>query len=432
MRVFSYLYRPLHYNYKMRIILTSIFFLLLSQNIFGQSCDVEGIQHSTFSDIQTILDDNDCSSCHNKEDKIGGWEYSTYDAMLKTGICGQPTIIHGNASQSYLFTRILGGDNECGESNDNHTVSEVDLQRIESWINFGAPEKCLPFYNDIVEVFDGNGCQSCHNSSNEQSWHYQTYDDMTGPGTDDNCENMSNVIKGNASSSLLYQKIANGTEAIACGEVMEGTEGPLSSEELIKVRDWINGGALESEISLPVELNSFNVSNIDSRIKLEWSTAIENATDRFIIERSPSGRNFQEIGIELSKGSSTVSTDYEFIDESPVYGSNYYRLKIVDLDGSYDYSNIRLATSNIAEPTLVISPNPAHGSERLKVKWFSGYDRERAYLNIVDVNGQNFARKIIFEGTNYVRLPRLLDGVYYIIIEDHFDSYLLERVVIIN
>jgi hypothetical protein len=70
--------------------------------------------------------------------------------------------------------------------------------------------------------------------------------------------------------------------------------------------------------------------------------------------------------------------------------------------------------------------------ERLTVKWLPRADEESTYLNIVDMNGRNLHRKIIFEGTNYVRLPDLLDGVYYVMVEDLYGGFLLERVVIIN
>jgi len=115
-----------------------------------------------------------------------------------------------------------------------------------------------------------------------------------------------------------------------------------------------------------------------------------------------------------------------------VLGENYYRLRIIDLDGTYDYSNIRLVRVKSGEASLSVSPNPARSFERLRVKWNPPAGQVQAYLNLVDVNGQNLTRKVIFEGTNYVRLPSLLEGVYYVIVEDYFEGFLLERIVIID
>ena len=239
------------------------------------------------------------------------------------------------------------------------------------------------------------------------------------------------MTAGNATTSLLYDKI-NNDDQVVCGESMNGASAPLSLEEIAKVRDWINGGALESKSALPLIMSMFETKESGNSILLSWTTELELATDRFIIEHSPTGRDFVAISEIASVGNSDFITNYSFMHEDPVYGENYYRLKMVDLDGSYTYSNIRLTTiqSDIAE--MLISPNPARSTERLMVTWYPKKGQDQAYLNIVDPNGRNLHKKIIFEGTNYVRLPALIEGVYYIIIEDYFGGFLLERVVIIN
>lgn len=414
----------------MKYLLTLLIFyscICLSE---GQSCDIDGVFHSTFEDVKQILDSNNCGSCHGSQNALGGWNYETYEAFISNGNCNKIMVRHGDASNSYLYRKLKGVD-DCGESSDNnHELSDEEFSQIESWINFGAPEFCISLYSDVRAILDNNNCNSCH-GNNAQAWRYDSYLNLIDNDLEDNCNDANIIVKGNSIQSLLYDKI-NDDDFVSCGDPMNGNTGPMSKHDVALIRDWINSGANETAASLPVILNNFTATNEQSRVRLDWSTEIEIATDRFIIERSQTGQNFVAIADLPSQGSSTYGHDYSIIDDKPIFGDNYYRLKIEDLDGSYNYSNIRLVRIKSDETIVTVYPNPAVSQERLTVKWLPRADEESTYLNIVDVNGQNLHRKIIFEGTNYVRLPYLLDGVYYVIVEDLFGGFILERVVIIN
>ncbi|MDF1697873.1 MAG: T9SS type A sorting domain-containing protein [Saprospiraceae bacterium] len=397
----------------------------------GQSCDVDGILHSSFIDVQLVLDANQCGSCHKGQNNKGNWNYDSYNSFLKKGDCGFEMIVHGDASNSFFFRKILGVNTDCGESNEGvHTLPQSDVGQIESWINFGAPELCVPLYADVKQILDNNGCNSCH-GNDPGEWRYDSYLSLLNGEMDSSCSDYDVIVKGNSSQSLLFDKI-NNDGAVSCGDAMNASNGPMDAMEVAKIRDWINSGAYETAASLPVILSRFSLKDDNGDVHLAWSTEEEIATEKFVVERSTSGQNFQEISELKSEGSATEGYNYEYLDRDPFIGENYYRLKILDLDGSYKYSNIRLIRMKSEETTILVYPNPAVSRERLTVRWLPRADEESTYLNIVDVNGQNLHRKIIFEGTNYVRLPYLLDGVYYIIVEDLFGGFLLERVVIIN
>lgn len=397
---------------------------------YAQSCEVEGSFFSTFEDIKIILDDSDCASCHANGNKEANWTYDNYTSLIKSGNCGQPMIIHGNAAESYIYEILSAHDDICLESTAQHKLSALQLDKIETWINHGAPEYCLPLYPEIKSIFDANNCQSCHNQNSDE-WKYDTYIQMLGLYSTNDCAENLMVTIGNASTSFLFDKINNDGQ-VACGDPMDGVSAPLTLEEISKVRDWINGGALESKSALPLVMSVFETKESGESVLLSWTTELEIGTDKFVIEHSPTGRDFESISEVTSVGSSDFITNYSFSHDDPAYGENYYRLKMVDLDGSYTYSNIRLARLQTDIAEMVVSPNPAMSTERLKVTWYPKRGQEQAYLNIVDPNGRNLHRKIIFEGTNYVRLPSLIEGIYYVIIEDYFGGFLLERVVIIN
>lgn len=134
----------------------------------------------------------------------------------------------------------------------------------------------------------------------------------------------------------------------------------------------ILSGDVQSDITLPVVLTSFTAQQQDGRVQLAWQTASELNNQRFEVERSLDGKRFVSIGEVAGKGTTTRSTDYAFVDEQPALGSNYYRLKQVDLDGQYEYSQT-VETRLDAEQLLQLAPNPAQGHVSLEfAQPFSG------------------------------------------------------------
>ncbi|NOT92912.1 cadherin-like beta sandwich domain-containing protein [Ferruginibacter sp.] len=109
---------------------------------------------------------------------------------------------------------------------------------------------------------------------------------------------------------------------------------------------------------LPVKLNSFVVQKIDNSAKVSWSTEEENNSSHFIVERSVDGRTWNTIATVTAAGNSSHRIDYSIIDNAPMRGINYYRLKQVDKDAKYDYSAIKSALFN-SRYTAEVAPNPA-------------------------------------------------------------------------
>lgn len=91
---------------------------------------------------------------------------------------------------------------------------------------------------------------------------------------------------------------------------------------------------------LPVELISFAGWNEGKNNLLNWTTASEINCDYFNIEQSIDGDQFKTIGTIKGAGNSVQTISYSFVDSNPVYGINYYRLRQVDYDGGFNYSQI--------------------------------------------------------------------------------------------
>jgi hypothetical protein len=89
---------------------------------------------------------------------------------------------------------------------------------------------------------------------------------------------------------------------------------------------------------LPIELLSFTAAFQNNQILLQWSTGSEINNDYFSLERSINTFDSEVIGYVNGAGNSSQTLHYQFIDQNPLSGITYYRLKQTDFDGSYEYS----------------------------------------------------------------------------------------------
>lgn len=112
---------------------------------------------------------------------------------------------------------------------------------------------------------------------------------------------------------------------------------------------------------LPVGLYNFTATRKGATAWLEWTTVSETNNKGFSIERSPDGQVWSGIGFVSSKaqdGNSNEKLAYSYTDKAPVEGTNYYRLKQIDRDGTYKYSMVRQLTFG-GSRGISIYPNPA-------------------------------------------------------------------------
>lgn len=120
-------------------------------------------------------------------------------------------------------------------------------------------------------------------------------------------------------------------------------------------------GSIDDENPLPIELIHFAAISNDKTIDLLWSTASERNNHYFEIERSADLQNFETIGKIYGAGNSNTVLKYQFTDLHPYNGSNYYRLKQVDYDGTFSYSDIQVGfiNTNTNQNSIDVYPNPA-------------------------------------------------------------------------
>ena len=144
--------------------------------------------------------------------------------------------------------------------------------------------------------------------------------------------------------------------------------------------------------SVPVELTSFTAQVNDRVVLLSWSTATEQNNHGFEIERKANGQ-FRTIGFVEGSGTTTEVQNYSFADSHVEIGTYYYRLKQVDFNGLYKYSDI-VDVKVIAPDKFALQqnyPNPFNPSTRIT---FNLAVDSKVSLKIFDVLGQEITNLI--------------------------------------
>jgi hypothetical protein len=168
-------------------------------------------------------------------------------------------------------------------------------------------------------------------------------------------------------------------------------------------------------VTLPVTLSNFSTLVDGKSVFLDWSTSSEHNFWGFEVERSIDGKEFEKIGFEKSIGG-TELTNYHFEDLSKKVGSEYfYRLKIMDFDGKFEYSNIEIARIAETEYDFKIIPNPANQFIHLVSE---GGVSPITNLSIYD----NFGKLMIQNppiDQNKIDVSFLPSGLYFVKVNDH-------------
>jgi Secretion system C-terminal sorting domain len=163
-------------------------------------------------------------------------------------------------------------------------------------------------------------------------------------------------------------------------------------------------------VPLPVTLINFTARAEGSRALLNWQTATEINNDRFEIERNVDGINFIKIGQVAGAGNSNSLLSYQYYDEHPEKGNNYYRLRQVDLDGKFNYSPTRLVNFK-GNSYFAILNNPTSGNPII-VKT----TETNATLSIFDETGKKI-KDLQMTGTSIsISVDQLPNGVYLLVL----------------
>ena len=161
---------------------------------------------------------------------------------------------------------------------------------------------------------------------------------------------------------------------------------------------------------LPITMGDIKATNIGAANRVDWNTKKEEAGDRFVIERSADARNFRAIGNMDAKGIS--SSRYSFIDAEPFMGINYYRLLVLNNNGSQYYTKVVNATVKGQGLQLEAFPNPVREVLTVRV---NGKVTGNGEVSLLDASGRTLAKASIeANGTATFNMQHLAQGMYLV------------------
>ncbi len=111
--------------------------------------------------------------------------------------------------------------------------------------------------------------------------------------------------------------------------------------------------------ALPIELISFSAEPVGDAVVIDWTTGSELNNDFFTIERSQNALQWTDLEYVSGAGTSNEELSYQVIDDDPIVGTSYYRLKQTDYDGKFSYSKIAFVQFDYTSNKFTVVPNPS-------------------------------------------------------------------------
>jgi Secretion system C-terminal sorting domain len=178
-----------------------------------------------------------------------------------------------------------------------------------------------------------------------------------------------------------------------------------------------NSFAVTGPITLPVKLSSFSSSIQNQAAFLKWTTESEVNFDYFSVEKRDQNSEFREIGRVAAKGGNGKSL-YSFSDKNISFETSYYRLKMVDKDGTFEYSDVIDEALTSLNQALSIWPNPAvNQNAKVAFKELS----IASTLKVIDLSGRVVINQQLKKGTSNIDLDlsKLNNGQYVLLLESN-------------
>jgi hypothetical protein len=167
---------------------------------------------------------------------------------------------------------------------------------------------------------------------------------------------------------------------------------------------------IHRDILLPVRLLDFTAKPLNNNVMLQWQVTNQLNVSHYAIEFGYDGHTFNTIGDVAATSMHTTENTYTFLHTAPVNGNNYYRIKMIDVDGKYIYSPTRMVILN--KNNIFVYPNPFH--DQLNI---INSNNTTATVKLLDLTG-----KLLFQQAN--NLPTILhvahvaSGIYILQIND--------------
>ncbi len=297
------------------------------------------------------------------------------------------TIINNTCYQNCKTSAISDGDMTVRKVNNIKVYNNIIYARSDKPITSKQLDTALSVGNNLY--FGGNGTTSntfggTNNVTADPKFMNAANNDFTLLAT-------SPAINAGTNTAGLYST----TDIL-------GVSRPYSTKPDI--------GAYESTIPLPITLVLFKGFLADNKTVLQWLTASEKNAQAFIVEKSTNGKDFTTIGTVVAKNKSEASS-YTFDDNALNSDINYYRLKMMDFDGSFKYSNVvTIKVDSKKVNRLKVFPNPVSTD----ITIIHRAAEAEAVIKIVSINGQIVGQYTVAKNTlqTHIDASSLPKGYY--------------------
>ena len=214
-------------------------------------------------------------------------------------------------------------------------------------------------------------------------------------------------------TTVKYQNIQKFT--VRLGAIATGASGAAERMYSLYYQDFKYSEPLNA--TLPVDLKNFDARVAAAKVNLEWATENETNFSHFVLQRSSDGKDFSDVAMIMS---TAESMDYKYnYAESFKYNPPavlYYRLKMVDIDGTFKYSSIRVVRMNVPDQNVAIStfPNPVTSELRITVP--SAWQNRPVTYDVVNISGNIVRRQATDHAsqTETISMNDLKAGIYII------------------
>lgn len=185
--------------------------------------------------------------------------------------------------------------------------------------------------------------------------------------------------------------------------------------------DDIQFGACPSGGPLPVDFLNITAAQKGGAVAINWSTASENNNSYFDVEKSIDGSNFTTINSVKGAGNSSTIKNYGSYDAKPVAGYNYYRIRQVDFDGKFKFSDVVKVKISFDKTGVSVLTNPFVNNITVD---FVSPANQRLNVKLTDISGKLIATEFwnISKGSSrviYSKVSNLKSGMYIFIVTDN-------------
>lgn len=217
------------------------------------------------------------------------------------------------------------------------------------------------------------------------------------------------ILKSHAQNGVM----SAGGNATSAGGTVSFSIGQIDFIAVTSNTGSVSQGVQQTYVStpLPVTLLNFKVTKKEKSALLNWETATEINSNKFIIQRSIDGITFSDLNEILAAGASTTLRKYAVEDRQPLQKWNYYRIKLLDKDGSFIYSKTGTVNFTVSDNIAIVYPNPTKNYIILRIPYA---DFKPFSYQLLDTRGHMLLQNTITNSETNIVISKLSAGTYFL------------------